>query len=109
MRQKLGWLSMKDRRDLHCLTMMYKILHGLAPNYLKDMFTYQSEVHSVNTRGSQNNQLWIDKTIKSKIHRDSFAYYAPTEYNKLPSEIRDATSVISFKTKLKKHIKNHMP
>ena len=27
LRNKLGWLSMKKRRDLHCLTMLYKILH----------------------------------------------------------------------------------
>ena len=106
MRKKLGWLSMKQRRELHCLTMMYKILHGLAPNYLQDMFTYQNEVHSVNTRGSQNNQIWIDKSIKSKIHRDSFRFYAPSQYNKLPAKIRNCTSVNSFKSNLTKFLKN---
>ena len=88
LRTKLGWLSMKQRRDLHCLTMLYKILHDSAPEYLQDMFTYQHEVHSVNTRGSQNNLIWIDKNITSKIHRDSFRYYAPSQYNKLPAKIK---------------------
>ena len=106
MRKNIGWLSMKQRRDLHCFTMMYKILHGLAPNYLQDMFTLQNEVHNVNTRGSQNDQIWIDKSIKSKIHRSSFRFYAPCNYNALPSYIRNCKSVNSFKTNLIKFLKN---
>ena len=105
LRTKLGWLSMKQRRDLHCLTMLYKILHNSAPDYLQDMFTYQHEVHSVNTRGSQNNLIWIDKNIKSKVHRDSFRYYAPCLYNKLPAKIKSCTSVNSFKSNLTKYLK----
>ena len=105
MRRKLGWFDMKQRRHIHCLTMMYKILHGLAPNYLQDIFSFQNEIHHANTRSSQNNQIWIDKNIKSKIHRDSFRYYAPMEYNKLPSEIRNCTTVSSFKSNLIKYMK----
>lgn len=106
MRNKLGWLSMNQRRELHCLTIMYKILHGLAPNYLQDMFSYQNEIHCVNTRGSQDNKIWIDKSIKSKVHRDSFKFYVPCQYNKLPKKIRDCTSVNSFKSNLTKFLKN---
>ena len=106
MRKKLGWLSMKQRRELHSLTMMYKILNGLAPNYLQDLFTYQNEIHKLNTRGSKDNQIWIDKNIKSKIHRDSFRYYTACQYNALPRNIRDSKSVNSFKTNLTKLLKN---
>ena len=106
MRKKLGWLSMKQRRELHSLTMMYKILHGLAPNYLQDLFTYQNDIHKINTRGSKDNQIWIDKSIKSKIHRHSFRYYTPCQYNALPRNIRDSKSVNSFKSNLTKFLKN---
>ena len=71
------------------------------------MFTYQHEVHSVNTRGSQNNLIWIDKNITSKIHRDSFRYYAPSQYNKLPAKIKNCTSVSSFKSNLTKYLNNN--
>ena len=107
MRNQLGWLSMNQRREIHCMTMMYKILHGLAPNYLQDMFSYQHEIQTggVTTRGSRDNQLWIDKSIKSKIHRDSFKYYVPCQYNKLPAKIRDCKTVNSFRTNLVKYLK----
>ena len=72
------------------------MLHGQAPNYLQDMFSYQNEIHHVNTRGSQDNKIWIDKSIKSKIHRDSFKFHVPCQYNKLPTKIRNCTSVNSF-------------
>ena len=106
MRKKLGWLSMKQRRELHSLTMMYKILHGLAPNYLQDLFTYQKDIHNLNTRGSQNDNIWIDKSIKSKIHRDSFKYHTACQYNELPKNIRDCKSVNSFKLNLTKLLKS---
>ena len=38
MRNQLGWLSMNQRGEIHCMTMMYKILHGLAPNYLQSPY-----------------------------------------------------------------------
>ena len=106
MRKKLGWLSMKQRRELHSLTMMYKILHGLAPNYLADLFSYQKEIHNFNTRGSQNDNIWIDKSITSKIHRNSFKYHTACQYNKLPSSIRECKSVNSFKVNLTKLLKS---
>ena len=107
LRNKLGWLNMEKRRDLHSFTIMYKILNNLAPNYLADMFTLQNEVHSANTRGSSKNLIWVDKGIKSKIHRNSFKFYVPTQYNKLPDKIRNCKSVTAFKTNLVKYLKNN--
>ena len=106
-RDKLGWLNMKQRRDLHCLTMMYKTRNGHAPYYLKDMFTLQNEIHSFNTRGSRNNNFWVDKGIKSKIHRNSFKFYGPTEFNKLPEHIKNCKTISTFKKHLIKFLKNN--
>ena len=86
LRESVGWLTMNDRRELHCLTMMYKILNGNAPNYLKDMFTLQNEINRLNTRSSESNQIWVDKSIKSKIHRSSFKFHASVQYNTLPEK-----------------------
>ena len=63
LKSELKWLDMNQRRLKHGLTLIYKILHGLAPNYLRDTFTLVSEIHSVNTRTSNNN-IWIKKKIQ---------------------------------------------
>ena len=106
MRNELGWLSMKQRRELHSLTMMYKVLHGLAPNYLQDLFSYNHEIHKINTQGCIDNQIWIDKNIKSKVHRDSFTCHTAFQYNALPSNIRESKSVNTFKSNLTKLLKS---
>ena len=98
---------MKQRCDLHCLTMMYKTRNGHAPNYLKDMFTLQNEINSFNTRGSRNNNFWVDKGIKSKILRNSFKFYGPTEFNKLPEHIKNCKTISTFKRHLIKFLKNN--
>ena len=71
--KKLNWFNMKNRRIIHGLTIIYKILNGLAPNYLRDSFTLTSEIHNVNTRNA-NNSIWISKarrihikTVNSKL------------------------------------------
>ena len=106
LREKIGWLDMKQRRMLHSLTIMFKILTDRAPEYLRDSVTLVGELHGVNTR-SQTNNIWIGKDIRSKIHRNSFMFYTSRLYNVLPENIRKCKSVPSFKKKLTEFLKNN--
>ena len=36
-RKTLNWKTLAEMRNIHILTMMYKILNNLAPNYLRDL------------------------------------------------------------------------
>ena len=101
--EQLNWLNMKNRRIQHGLTMIFKILHGLAPNYLCDTFTLTSEIHNINTRRA-NNSIWINKNIKSKLHRKSYTFYMAKIYNGLPENIQKSVSVNVFKKALKKYL-----
>ena len=40
-RKQLGWSSLLEMRNQHRAVMMYKIVHGLAPSYMAEMFTSQ--------------------------------------------------------------------
>ena len=99
LKSELKWLDMNQRRLKHGLTLIYKILHGLAPNYLRDTFTLVSEIHSVNTRTSNNN-IWIKKNTKTKLHRNSYTFEMANIYNKIPEDIKNSVSVISFKKQI---------
>ena len=105
LRKQLKWLNMKYRRVQHGLTMIYKILNGLAPNYLRDTFTLTSEIHNVNTRGA-NNSIWINKNITSKLHRKSYTFYMAKIYNSIPENIQKSQSVNSFKQAIKRYIQS---
>ena len=96
LRNELKWLDMNSRRLKHGLTLIYKILHNLAPNYLHDTFTLVNEIHNVNTRHSNSN-IWIPKTITSKIHRNAYTFEMAKIYNQIPENIKNSISVNSFK------------
>ena len=100
---KLGWLNMKEKTIKNGLVMMYKILNGLAPNYLSDFITLTSDIHNINTR-RRNNTIWISKHITSKIHRKSFYFFIAKIYNGIPENIKQSKSLNSFKKAIQKHI-----
>ena len=102
--KQLGWLNMKTKTIKNGLVMMYKILNGLAPNYLIDFINLTSEIHDRNTRSSSNNSIWINKNITSKIHRKSFFFFIANIYNNIPQNIKQSTSLTSFKKSIHKHI-----
>ena len=103
-RKKLGWLNMSERRASHGLTLMYKIVNGLAPNYLSDLITFTNEIHHINTRSSSGKKIWICKDIKLKSRRSAFFFSMSTLYNNLPENITNSKSVDGFKDKIKKII-----
>ena len=39
---ELGWQTIKEMRNKHKAILMYKIMTGLAPSYLSEMFTFSS-------------------------------------------------------------------
>ena len=98
---------MSEIRTIHGLTMMYKVVNGLSPNYLADLITFTNEVHQVNTRSRKKNIIWIPKNVKSKSRRNAFIFSMSTLYNKLPDNITKAVNVKSFKLKLNKLIKEN--
>ena len=101
--KKLSWLNMKEKTIKNGLVLMYKILNGLAPNYLSDFITLTSDIHNINTR-RRNNSIYISKTITSKIHRKSFYFLIANIYNSLPLNIKQSTSLSSFKKAIQKFI-----
>ena len=53
--EKIKWLSMNERRTLNGLSLLFKIVKGTAPDYLKDMFTLNSEVSNISIRTNPKN------------------------------------------------------
>ena len=104
--KKLGWLNMRQRAIKQGLTLIYKIINGLAPCYLQDSFTMVNEIHNVNTRNRSNCNIYINKQIKTKLHRNSYTCYFAKVFNLLPENIKVSVSVNSFKSSIHKHMLN---
>ena len=66
---KLGWRKLDTQRQIKKVTMVYKSLIGIVPNYLRSKFAYHSSVTNYSLRNT-NGKLAIPLTIQTlrKIH-----------------------------------------
>ena len=103
-RQHFGLLDMDQRRILHSVTLMHKIVKGLAPCYLSNRIKRLSEVHNHNTRNRL--ALTINKNMTAK-KSNSFFGSIPKQYN-IFSNNTDIShlTVDTFKSTCKKQLLN---
>ena len=101
-RHELGWLSLVHMRQHHKAIMMFKVVNGLCPTYLSDMFTFNNSLNDYSLRSSRTN-LELPKN-RTNYYKNSFAFSGAKVWNALPSNLKEEASLERFKTKLKSHI-----
>ena len=105
----LHWLPVKYRCIFKTCMLVYKYLHSGLPNYFDSYIKRYSS--SVRTRRSDPGNLFLDLPVfspgihKSKTHfQYSFSHDGPKLWNDLPLDVRTASSLYSFRHKLKAHL-----
>lgn len=101
-RQQLGWHPIRIRRNVHILTFLYKILfYAGAPSYLHERL--QLRVVDDRLRSCGSRQLDIPMH-NSNTYTNSFTVKAAMLWNSLPTQVRMAPSVDSFRSRLDKFL-----
>ncbi len=93
----LKWMPVYDRIKVCKATMEYKSVNDLAPNYMKDMFTYVQGSHSHTTRSSVKNDLYLPTGKHKELYIESFAYSGANIWNSINPDIRNQQSLNNFK------------
>ena len=99
--RKLNWLPVKYRVEFKIALLSFKILNGLAPQYLFNMVQIYRPTRSL--RSSSKNLLVIPR-INNKYGSRSLSYALPVVWNGLPHEIRNCCKLTKFKILLKTHL-----
>ena len=101
---KLDTLNMENRVKSHALTLLHKIVNNIAPKYLSDKLSYRRNIHNHNTR--RRNTLNVRRLHTAKKN-NAFFVKTVNEYNALltDSTITTEDSICSFKTKIKRNLK----
>jgi hypothetical protein len=97
----LHWLPIKRRVDFKIATLTYKLLQSRVPSYLAS--TLQPQVNIRDTRSSEL-ELLHQPRITTAIGSRAFHIAAPAVWNKIPLNIRQSPSIISFRRRLKTHL-----
>ena len=81
---------------------MYKTLHGMTPDYLRSRFVYRGNVSAFHLRNTEN-KLVLPQPRTDYLKR-SFSYNGAQLPNNLPKiDLRQASSLTDFKSKLSRH------
>ena len=93
----LGWKNLACQQQFQRATMVYRSLHGLAPNYLSSKFERREVAY--NLRDSEN-KLNVPLP-RTNYYKNSFSYSGAILWNSLPCNLREAESLGQFKRLLK--------
>ena len=101
---ELHWLPVSLRIDYKILLLTFKCIYGLAPTYLSDLISIKSN-SLYNLRSTGKPLLDHPKgKMLSTLGARSFSVAAPKLWNGLPVELRQATSLDCFKSRLKTYL-----
>ena len=98
----LHWLPVHRRIEFKILLMTYKAIHGLAPEYIKELIVKQHR--SRNLRSNSQQLLVVPRSTTATYGDRAFSVCAPKLWNDLPTDIKNSDCLLSFKSKLKTHL-----
>ena len=97
----LGWRRLYYQRLEQKSILMYKTLQGMTPDYLKSRFVYRDNVSAYRLRNTEN-KLVLPQPRTDYLKR-SFLYSGTQMWNNLPVDLRQASSLTDFKSKVSRH------
>ena len=93
--KRLGWKTIDELISSESNIMFFKSLHGLAPQYMSNLFTKTSQLTSRNLRNSETD-LRVPKK-KSPNGQKCFSFRGAKSWNGLSAEHKDASTIYKFK------------
>ena len=103
--EELGWEPLYKRREKHKLILLYKIMHGLTPQYLHDIVQpFTVNIHNYNLRNAISESNFRIPFCNSVSYDKSFIPNTFKLWNNLPESIKTSPSIEIFKKRLKSDV-----
>ena len=97
--KECGLMSIQDHKKFKAAIQIFKCLQETA---IPNLASYIQKVdHNYNTRGSSST-LRLPK-VRTEAAKKSFRFQGPFCFNDIPIDIRQLTSIVQFKNRLKEH------
>ena len=101
--QKLGWIKLQEKRKLHKLVLLHRLMRGMGPKPLMDKLPDYKNHSSASTRGAASGNFFIPR-FRTDYIKKSFFYDVITSWNKLPVHLREIDNSKTFKERLQNHM-----
>ena len=100
-----NWLSVRQMIVYYDILMVFKIRKDKKPVYLYEKL---SNRYAYGTRYAATNEIRQVQLPKSEITRTAFVNRSITSWNRLPKEVTDNKSDMTFKSSLRSWVKNNI-
>ena len=100
--KQLKWMNVIERKTYFEQLLMFKCIHGMAPDYLCNEITMEIEIRNITTRSHDMN-VYVPFP-SCEIAKKSFHYSGAKNWNSLHGKIKDIVSIDGFKRELKKNV-----
>ena len=97
----LIWLPVEQRIQYKLLIQVYKALNGLAPEYISDLVQAYVPTRTLRSAGAH---LLLEPKTTTRWGARAFSNSAPVLWNTLPTTLKAAASLASFKIGLKTYL-----
>ena len=98
--KKLHWLPISERIKYKIAYMCFHAINGSCPTYLSELLRIYTPYRTL--RSSSDSRMLKIQQYKRKTHGfRTFTYLGPYVWNSLPQDIRQCSTLTSFKTNLK--------
>ena len=98
----LHWLPVKSRTMYKILVLTYKCIHGCAPLYPQELIQMYKPTRNLR---SSSKQLLVQSLSSTKTYDlRAFQHSCAELWNKLPNHIKNAKTLVQFKTSLKTYL-----
>jgi len=106
----LHWLRVPERVQFKISVLTYKVLHGLAPQYLGPLNRVADLPGRRSLRSTDSNRMVVPSVRLSTVANRALPVVGPQIWNDLPAEVTSAESLTTFRQRLKTHLfQNHFP
>ncbi|CAC5414020.1 unnamed protein product [Mytilus coruscus] len=94
--KETGWGKLKDRREAHRLTYLYKMSYNITPSYLNNILPERfRNTHKFNTRNANDFQPIAART---SLYSNYFLQSTVKPWNSQTSELQNSPSLLAFKS-----------
>ena len=100
--QQLELLPLAKLIDVKTGTFMYEFQNNLLPDIFFDYYTTHNQIHSQKTRNRFNYRFPIFRSALSEAI--SIQFHGVKTWNKLPTYLKESTSLVQFKKRYKMFI-----
>jgi len=109
LRDDLHWLDVPQRIVFKLCLLVFKCLHGCAPQYLSELCVPVADVLGRrNLRSATRGLLNFPRYNITNYGRRAFSYAGPHAWNSLPEHLRQTTPINLFKRSLKTFLLGQM-